>query len=152
MSAPTGPCPWFGKGLAAVASGAIPLGGADIYAMITTSSYTPNQDTHQYRSDVTNEVSGTGYTAAGKACTCSVAYDSTSKEVRFIVASPSWTSATITGRTVVFYRKLGGASSSDPVIGYVTYDQDVVSTNGTWTANVDSASAHGGALGTLTVS
>ena len=34
-------------------------------AMLVTSSYTPNKDTHDFRDDVTNEVSGTGYTAGG---------------------------------------------------------------------------------------
>lgn len=34
-----------------------------IKVMLTTSSYTPNQDTHIYKSSVTNEVTGTGYTA-----------------------------------------------------------------------------------------
>jgi hypothetical protein len=34
-------------------------------AMLVTSSYTPNKDTHDKRDDVTNEVAGTGYTAGG---------------------------------------------------------------------------------------
>lgn len=36
-----------------------------IKVMLCTSSYTPNRGTHAYKSDVTNEVSGTGYTATG---------------------------------------------------------------------------------------
>mgnify|MGYP000402675218 CR=1 FL=1 len=37
------------------------------YGMLVTSTYTPNKDTHTKRSDVTNEVTGTGYTAGGMA-------------------------------------------------------------------------------------
>lgn len=33
--------------------------------LLCTSSYTPNLDTHKFKSDLTNEVTGTGYTAGG---------------------------------------------------------------------------------------
>ncbi len=33
-----------------------------------TVTYSPNRATHQYHSDLTNEVSGTNYTAGGNAC------------------------------------------------------------------------------------
>lgn len=36
-----------------------------IKCMLCTSTYTPNLDTHKYKSDVTNEASGTGYSAGG---------------------------------------------------------------------------------------
>lgn len=36
-----------------------------IKVMLCTSTYTPNADTHAFKSDVTNEVSGTGYSAGG---------------------------------------------------------------------------------------
>ena len=35
-----------------------------IKVMLCTNAYTPAQDTHVFKSDVTNEVTGTGYTAA----------------------------------------------------------------------------------------
>lgn len=38
-----------------------------IKVMLTTSSYSENLDTHETKADVTNEVSGTGYTARGVA-------------------------------------------------------------------------------------
>lgn len=39
----------------------------DIRALLTTSSYSPNYATHDFKDDVTNEVSGAGYTAGGLA-------------------------------------------------------------------------------------
>lgn len=36
-----------------------------IKVMLTTSTYSPNLDTHETKADVTNEISGTGYTAGG---------------------------------------------------------------------------------------
>jgi hypothetical protein len=35
--------------------------------MLTTVTYVPNQDTHDFKDDVTNEITGTGYTAGGVA-------------------------------------------------------------------------------------
>lgn len=40
-----------------------------IKGMICTGAYVPNQDTHDYKNDVTNEVAGTGYAAGGAALT-----------------------------------------------------------------------------------
>jgi hypothetical protein len=40
-----------------------------IKMMLCTSTYSPNLLTHAYKSDVTNEVAGTGYTATGQAMT-----------------------------------------------------------------------------------
>lgn len=41
--------------------------GDTIKLMLTTSSYTPDQTNHNYKKDVTNEVSGSNYTAGGTA-------------------------------------------------------------------------------------
>jgi hypothetical protein len=46
-------------------SGEINFPSDTIKAMLTTSTYSPNLDTHRYKSSVTNEVVGTGYTAGG---------------------------------------------------------------------------------------
>ena len=40
--------------------------------LLVTSSYTANKDTHTKRSDVTNEISGTGYTAGGATVTAKI--------------------------------------------------------------------------------
>lgn len=36
-----------------------------IKCLLCTSTYTPNLNTHKYKSDLTNEITGTGYTATG---------------------------------------------------------------------------------------
>ena len=71
---------WYGKGLLEVHKGNIDLDGATIVAILCTSSYTPNQDTHEFVTDLTNELSGGGYarvTLSGKAVT----YDSSTNTV-----------------------------------------------------------------------
>ena len=63
------------------AKGAIDYDTDTFKIMLVTSSYTPNKGTHTRRSDVTNEVTGTGYTAGGVTSVCTVAKDTTNHKV-----------------------------------------------------------------------
>jgi hypothetical protein len=64
----------YGNFLVKLANKEIDLDSDAIKAMLTTSAYTPNLDTHAYKSDVTSEVVGTGYVAGGTAVTLTPAY------------------------------------------------------------------------------
>lgn len=104
--------------------------------LLVTSTYTAAKS-HAKRSDVTNEVSGTGYTAGGNSCSVSVAaVDNTNNDVEVSFTVTSWTSATITARAGVIYKSRGGASSADELVGYVDFGSDVSSTNGTFAVTV----------------
>ena len=104
-------------------------------AMLVTSTYTPNKDTHDKRDDVTNEVSGTGYTAGGVATACTVTKDTANDKVTLSFAAVSWASSTITARALVIYKSLGGASSADALVCYVDFGSDVSSTSGTFSVS-----------------
>lgn len=106
--------------------------------MLVTSSYTPNKGTHNRRDDVTNEVSGTGYTAGGTTCTVSGSLDTTNHRYDITITGPSWTTATITARAMVIYKSRGGASSADEVMMYVDFLSDVSSTAATFAVTVTS--------------
>lgn len=104
------------------------------YGMLVTSTYTPNKDTHTKRSDVTNEVTGAGYTAGGMAVSVSVAaVDTANDRVVITVASHNWPSSTITARGCVYYKRRGGASSADELWFYDDFGADITSTDGTFT-------------------
>jgi hypothetical protein len=104
--------------------------------MLVTSTYTASKS-HAKRSDVTNEVTGTGYTAGGNAAACTVAAtDNVNNDVEITFSITSWTSATITARAGVIYKSRGGASSADELVGYVDFTSDVSSTNGTFAVTV----------------
>lgn len=106
--------------------------------LLVTSSYSASKS-HAKRSDVTNEVTGTGYTSGGNACTVSVAaVDNVNNDVEISFTVTSWTSATITARAGVIYKSRGGASSADELVGYVDFGSDVSSTNGTFAVTVSS--------------
>jgi hypothetical protein len=130
---------WYGNGLLNVTKGLIDLDTDTFKMMLTTSAYTPNQDTHDFRDDVTNEVSGTGYSAGGATLSgVSVTYDSGSNEVRISWTDPTWATASITARTAVIYKSRGGAASADELLAYVTDSADVTSTADTFTVDLSS--------------
>jgi len=91
-----------------------------IKVALTTSSYTPNQATHDFFDDITNEVSGTGYTAGGATLgSKTVTLDTTNKWVVFDAADTSWTTSTITNaRYAVIYKSTGTASTS-PLVALI---------------------------------
>jgi hypothetical protein len=55
----------YGSALKSIVNKEIDYDTDTIKVMLTTSTYSPNRSTHRYKSDVTNEVAGTGYTAGG---------------------------------------------------------------------------------------
>lgn len=110
-----------------------------IKVALLSSSYTPDQDAHDYLNDVsTYEVSGTGYTAGGNTLGSKTAtYDSANNVVVLDAADTTWSSSTITARYAVVYGSTGTASTS-PLIGYVDFGSDQSSTNGNFTITWDS--------------
>lgn len=59
------PASLYGPVLQSVWNGELDVDTDTIKAMLCTSTYTPDPLTHRYKSSVTNEVAGTGYTAGG---------------------------------------------------------------------------------------
>jgi hypothetical protein len=115
-----------------MARGAIDFDTDTFKVMLVTSSYTPNKDTHDKRDDVTNEASGTGYTAGGAASACTVTKDTANDKVTLSFAAASWATATVTARGAVYYKSRGGASSADELVAYVDFGGDVSSTGATF--------------------
>ena len=111
-----------------------------IKVMLCTSTYTPNQDTHRYKSDVTNEVSGTGYTAGGATVTSpTIGYTAATNVLKLSGGNVSWASSTITARYAVVYDSTPGTDATRPIICYVDFGADVSSSNGTFSITWDSA-------------
>lgn len=107
--------------------------------MLVTSTYSPNKGTHAKRSDVTNEVSGTGYTAGGQTVAFTTTNDTTNHRLDITIGSPAgWTSSTITARAGVVYKSRGGASSADELVCYLDFGADVTSTAGTFSVTISS--------------
>ena len=121
-----------------IANGSINLATDAVKIMLVGSAYTPNIDTHTKRSDVTNEVSGTGYTAGGIALVNkTVTMNTTSDKGVFDADDLTISNATITARGAVLYKARGGASSADELIAYLDFGADITSTAGNFNIAFD---------------
>lgn len=119
-----------------LAKGNIDLDTDTFKVMLVTSGYTENKDTHNRRDDVTNEVTGTGYTAGGEAVTVTVnAIDTTNDRLEITLGGAAWTASTITARKAVYYKSRGGASSADELVAVIDFTEDKISSSGTFTLN-----------------
>lgn len=98
-----------------------------IKAALTTSSYTPDIDAHTVYSNLSNELSGTGYTAGGKViANVAVTADNTNDRGKLDADNPVWTAINAgTAKWAVFYFDLG---ATKVLIGY--WDLGNIATNG----------------------
>lgn len=116
-----------------IMNGSIDLDTDTIKVALVTSSYTPDQDAHDNFDDITNEISGTGYTAGGATLSNkAVSADNTDNEGVFDADDVTWSSSTITARGAVIYKSTGTASTSK-LICYIDFGSDKVSSNGNFT-------------------
>ena len=111
-----------------------------IKVALLSSSYTPNQDTHDYFDDVSSyEVTGTGYTTGGITLSSKTStYDGTNNVIVLDAADVTWSSSTITARYAVVYDDSGASAAAKALIGYVDFGSDQSSTNGNFTITWDS--------------
>lgn len=116
-----------------IMNGGIDLDTNTIKVALFTSSFAPNQDTEEDFADVTNEVSGTGYTAGGAAIANKVvSIDDTDNEGVFDGDDVTWSTSTITARGAVIYKDTGTASTS-LLICYLDFGSDKSSSAGNFT-------------------
>lgn len=102
-----------------------------IKVMLVASAYTPAASTHVNKSDVTNEVTGTNYTAGGTALATKTLTEATGT-VTFDAADVTWLQSATgfsTARYAVIYKDTGTASTS-PLIGYIDFTADKGNTSG----------------------
>src|SRR3954452_21956801 len=77
-----------------------------IKCTLHTATYAPNQDTHTFASDLTNELAtGGGYTAGGVTLASkTTAYDSATNQTRLDAADVSWAGMSNTFRYAVVWK------------------------------------------------
>jgi hypothetical protein len=125
----------FNRMLELWARGNIDFDSDTFRASLHTSGYTPNKDTHDFFDDVTNEVTGTGYTAGGAVATVSVNLNTTDDRLEITLGGATWSASTITARKAVYRKARGGAASADELIAVNDFGSDVISVDGTFALN-----------------
>lgn len=122
---------WYGNAFLNVFGGTnINFTSDTIKVALASAAYVPSQ-THKFFSDITNEVSGAGYTAGGATlATPTNTYDGTATHT-LGGAAVSWSSATLTARYAILYKSTGVATTS-PLIGYIDFGASNSSVNGTY--------------------
>jgi len=116
-------------------------GGDTIKIVLVTNSYSPDIDTHTQYSHITNQVTGTGYTAGGATLANQVVTtDTTNDRGKFDADNVTWSSSTITARGAIIYKYVddgGSPAATSPLICYIDFAADKTSTNGDFTIEFD---------------
>jgi hypothetical protein len=119
-------------------NGTINLAADPIKVMLVDNSYAPSSSsTHEFKSDVTGEISGTGYSAGGQSLSGqAVAADSVNHRGAFTAANASWSSASFTAYGAVLYKDTGSDATS-PLIGFIDFGGAKSCSNGSFTIQWD---------------
>lgn len=111
-------------------------GGSSLKVMLTTSSYTFSK-LHDFRNDITNEVTGTGYSAGGETlANQTVTQDDSNDQADMDFDDVEWASSTITARHAIFYKNVGSAAT-DNLWCDVDFEADFSSAATTFRIEID---------------
>lgn len=114
-----------------IMDGSIDLDTDTIKVALVTSTYTPSQDDHEDYADITNEMTGTGYTAGGAALASkAVTTDDTDNEGVFDAADLTWSNSTITDARGAIVYKEGVSAAVSWFICYLDLGADYSSVAG----------------------
>lgn len=101
--------------------------------MLASDTVAPDQDTWNYKDDVTNEITGTGYTAGGATISSpSLTYNTSTNQLMFDGGDVEWTGATFTSRYLYIYDATPGTDATRPLIAYVDFGENLPVTAGTF--------------------
>ena len=114
----------YGLFLQSLVEGRVNMSADQVWCMLVTTGYTFNQDSHKFKSVVTGELTGSGYTAGGQQVTISPpAYSSSTKLLTVPAGNLVWPSVTWTGATgaVLYMNPAGSTDANRPLIAYMDF-------------------------------
>lgn len=111
------------------------LEGASIKGLMVTDSYSHDFDVHVVRTDITNEVSGTGYTTGGAAIgTPAVSLASpAAAQLSYSSNAISWASSTIANAMALVGYYTTGSAATDQLVWLSDFVSAASSSGGTFT-------------------
>lgn len=116
----------YGQAINNIATKQINLNTDSLKVMLCSSAYTPAQNTHSKKSDITGEVTGAGYTAGG-AVIANTAATYANGVVTLDGDDVTWADSTITARYAIVY---DDTSTNDLLICYFDFESDESSSAG----------------------
>jgi len=121
----------YGKAISHAFMKEINWGNDTIKIALLTDAYVPNQDAHEFFSDVAaHEITGAGYITGGVNLTSkSITYRADTNELIFDADDITWSNATLTARYAVVYDAQSGSAATSPLISYTDFSTNMSSTN-----------------------
>lgn len=108
--------------------------GSFKFLLVTSVPSEANLDAYDFRDDIANEATGTGYTAGGVAATVTVGSVDTTNDRTPVTISDlpnAWTGSTITAVGGWLYKVVGSAAT-DQLVAFVDFGGTVSSTAGNY--------------------
>jgi hypothetical protein len=103
----------YGPVTLALPKGEVDLDTATVKVMLLNSTYVPDLDAHEFKSQLTGEITGTGYTAGGATLgTVTSVYDAVINQGQFKATDVTWANLSATFRYAVVYIDTGTATTS----------------------------------------
>jgi len=127
---------FYTRGLDKILNKEVDWGSDTIKVALTTSSYTPDRDAHDFFNDITNEVVGAGYTAGGVTLGSKTQTQAT-HTFQFDAADAAWAGSTITARYAIIYDAQTAVAATSPLLAYVDFGTDQSSSAGAFTITWD---------------
>lgn len=127
---------WYGRALLALLNKEADLNSDTIKVSLHTSTYTPDQDAHDYVNDLSGELTaGGGYTTGGVTLAgVAVTYDAATNTMKVDADDAVWAALTKSGiRYAVIYDDTPATAATKPLLGYVDFGEDLASLGGPFT-------------------
>src|SRR6266511_1635808 len=118
---------WYGKAFNSTFNKEADWDTDTVKSQLHTVTYAPNQDTHQYRSDLTNELAAAGgYTAGGVTISPLTALYTGGTNIYNLdsATDPTWNPATFTARYCVQMDTSPATDATRPLLSYVDFGAD----------------------------
>ena len=123
---------WYAPAFIQIFNKLVDWNSDTLKATLHTSSYTPNQDTHNFQDDLTNELStANGYTAGGDTVVGSTPTN-TNNVINGDSDDPQWTAtgAGFTARILVLADTTPGSAATNPLLLWSDFGQNETASGG----------------------
>ncbi len=108
-----------------ILQGAFDFANDEFKVALVNAGYLGDRDAHEVFADISNEVSGTNYTAGGKILdNIALTRDDANDRAVLDADNLVWPVASFTARAAVLYHNTGSSATS-PLLAYIDFEEDL---------------------------